>query len=342
VVTGASGFLGSRIVRSLDPVRGIVRSPGPDPVNGVPLIAADLSKPLPPETLAGAHVVVHAAAETAGGFDAHQRNTIEATRHLLHAMHASGVTRLVLVSSLSVLRPPRTPWECQDEATPRPADARPLGAYVWGKSVQEELVEKEAPTLGISTRIIRPGALIDAHEPTLPGLMGRRLFGRWHLGLGRPGTPIAVCDLDKCAAAIAWCATHFDEAPPVVNLFDPTIPTRGALAAHLRERGWDGRMAWIPISSIALALTAVRAGLSIARGRGPERLAAWSILRPRRYDPAASQSLLAAAAHANRSVEASNAGDASHSRRRSVFCVSAGRCFVESRPEPSSLMGEPT
>ena len=308
----------------------------------MPLIAADLSKPLPPEALAGAHVVIHAAAETAGGFDAHQRNTIEATRHLLHAMQASGVTRLVLVSSLSVLRTPRTPWERQDEATPRPADARPLGPYIWGKSLQEELVEKEAPPLGISTRIIRPGALIDAHDPTLPGLMGRRLFGRWHLGLGRPAVPIAVCDLDRCAAAIAWCATHFDEAPPVVNLFDPTIPTRGALAARLRERGWDGRMVWVPISSIALALTAVRACLSIARGRWPERLAAWSILRPRRYDPAASRSLLAAAGHANPRVEAARAGDASHTCRRPVLCVSGGRCFVESRPEPSSLMGEPT
>src|SRR5436309_2719838 len=115
--------------------------------------------------------------------------------------------------------PPRTPWERQDERTPRPKDSRPLGPYTWGKCLQEELVEREAPALGIATRIVRPGALLDWNDPVLPGLMGRRLFGRWHLGLGRPGLPIAVCDVARCAEAIAWCATQFDEAPAIVNLF---------------------------------------------------------------------------------------------------------------------------
>ncbi|HET9271674.1 MAG TPA: hypothetical protein VFO31_26030, partial [Vicinamibacterales bacterium] len=35
---------------------------------------------------------------------------------------------------------------------------------------------------------------------------------------------------------------------------------------------------------IAFGLTAARTVLSLARGRRPEPLAAWSILRPRRYD----------------------------------------------------------
>ena len=100
-------------------------------------------------------------------------------------MHEAGVERLVLVSSMSVLRPPRTPWERQDEHTPRPDDPERFGPYVWGKSRQEELVEREAPALGIAVRIVRPGALIDWREPELPGVMGRQLFGPWHLALGR-------------------------------------------------------------------------------------------------------------------------------------------------------------
>jgi predicted dehydrogenase/nucleoside-diphosphate-sugar epimerase len=294
VVTGARGFLGSRILRSLPSARGIGRAPKADG-NGAQWVVADLSRPLPAGALDGADVVVHAAAETAGAFDAHQRNTIDGTRHLLEAMQASGVSRLVLVSSLSVVRPPRSPWERQDERTPRPADPRPLGPYAWGKSRQEELVEREATRLGIATRIVRPGALIDTEDPSLPGLMGRRLFGRWHLGLGRPGLPIAACGVDRCAGTIAWCAMHFDAAPPVVNLFDPSMATRGALAARLRERGWDGRIVWVPISAIALGIVAARTCLSLAQGAWPERLAAWSILRPRRFDSTISTSLLAAA-----------------------------------------------
>lgn len=294
-VTGARGFLGSKVVRALGRARGIGRTADVDRPPAVEWITADLSSPISSDVVAGVDVVVHAAAETAAGFDGHQRNTIDATRHLLHAMHEAHVTRLVLVSSLSVLRPPRTRWERQDERTPRAGEARRLGPYVWGKTEQEALVEREAPALGIQVRVIRPGALIDWSDPELPGLMGRRLFGRWHLGLGRSSFPIAVCDVDRCADAIAWCATHFDEAPAIVNLFDPSSATRGAVLRRLRDDGWTGRVVWVPISLVSLGLVAAHAMLALGRGRRPQQLAAWSVLRPRQFDARAAARLLDAA-----------------------------------------------
>jgi predicted dehydrogenase/nucleoside-diphosphate-sugar epimerase len=305
VLTGAGGFLGHAIARQLAPVRSVVRSASSMNASLEAPVVADLGDGLPTSALADARVVVHAAAETAGGFEAHERNSIDATRQLLHAMSVAGVSRLVLVSSLSVIRPPLTPWECQNEHTPRPADPRRLGPYTWGKSLQEELVEREASQLGIATRIVRPGALIDLRDPALPGLMGRRLVGDWHLGLGRPGLPIAVCDVEQCAQVIAWCATHFDEAPPIVNLFDPSVSTRRLLIQRLRMQGWQGRMVWVPISVIAAAFASVRTALAIAGGRLPERLAVWSILRPRRYDPRLATKLLDAVAQHN-DAEAEN------------------------------------
>jgi nucleoside-diphosphate-sugar epimerase len=293
-VTGARGFLGSEIARVLGCVRGIGRAANPDDPHVHEWTVADLSQGAPAAALAGAGVVVHAAAETSGDFAAHQRNTIDATRHLLRAMHDAGVRRLVLVSSLSVLRPPRTPWERQNEATPLPADSARFGPYSWGKTEQEALVAREAPALGIAVRIVRPGALVDSADPSLPGLMGRHLFGRWHLGLGRPRLPIAVCEVGRCAEAIAWIVTNFDAAPPIVNLFDPEVATRGAFVARLRQQGWTGRIVWLPISTMALAIVSARASLSILRGRWPSRFAAWSILRPRRYDDRITTKVLAA------------------------------------------------
>lgn len=294
-VTGAGGFLGSEICRALPRARGIGRRTPPGDLHAEHWCTADLGAWLPCEAVAGAQVVVHAAAETAGGYDAHQRNTIDASRHLLRAMHGAGVKRLILVSSLSVIRPPRTKWERQDERTPRAAD-RSLGAYAWGKSRQEELIEQEAAALGIATRIVRPGALVDPRAPSLPGVMGRRLFGRWHLGLGRPSVPIAVCEVERCAQVIAWCATHFEAAPPIVNLFDPSVATRGELLERLRATGWDGRMMWMPISALACALIAARTAIALSNMRLPDRLAAWSILKPRRYDATLSRQLLDAVA----------------------------------------------
>ncbi len=307
VVTGARGFLGAEIAQALSPVRGIGRTANPQNTNVDEWVAADLSGEVPAGVVAGADVVVHAAAETVGSFDAHQRNTIDATRNLLRAMRSAGVTRLVLVSSLSVLRPPRRPMEHQDERTPRPEDPRVLGSYVWGKCLQEELVEREAPALGIATRIIRPGALLDRQEPALPGLMGRRVFGRWHLALGRPGLPIAVCDVERCADAIAWCATHFDEAPPIVNLFDPAVTNRGELVALLRARGWNGRLLWLPIALVTPGLLAARAVLSLVRGGLPERLATWfAYLRPRSYDARVATAVLAAVRRDTRPLQATD------------------------------------
>ena len=300
VLTGARGFFGREIARALAlrgfRVRGISRSPDVDEQSVHEWRALDLSRAVPPEAFTGAAVVVHAAAESEGGYPGHQRNTIDATRNVLQAMQAADCSRLVYVSSLSVLRPPRTPWERQDERTPlAPPDAREFGAYAWGKTEAERVVAAEAPAHGIETRILRPAALVSRSYPEIPGLLGRRLFGRWHLGLGRPGLPLAVCDVRRAAAVVGWCAEHFDEAPPVANVIDDAIPTRGRLLQAFRAHGWRGRTVWIPIVIFAALLTAVRVALALATLRLPTRLAVWSIFRPRRYDTSLAGRLLAAA-----------------------------------------------
>src|SRR3989441_10293605 len=147
------------------------------------------------------------------------------------------------------------------------------------------------------TRVIRPAALVDWTNPEMPGLVGRRLFGSWHLGFGRPGLPFAVCEVGRAAAAVAWCAEQFAQAPAVVNLFDPTIPTRRRLLELFRSHGWRGRMVWLPIPVFALLVTTARFALRLARLRVRSRLAVWSSFPPRRYDPALSAKLLDAAQH---------------------------------------------
>src|SRR2546426_8587907 len=121
-------------------------------------------------------------------------------------MCAAGVSRLVYVSSLSALRPPRTPWERQDERTPiAPPDAREFGSYAWGKTEAERAVAAEAASLGIETRVIRPAALVDWTNPEMPGLVGRRLTSpgisglvqstsaaRREIGRGHGCTPVTL------------------------------------------------------------------------------------------------------------------------------------------------------
>jgi len=300
VVTGAGGFFGKSIARALAGrgfrVRGIGRSEPPDDPHVHEWVRADLGRPLPAEALRGASVVVHAAAETAGGFDAHQRNTVDATRHVLAAMAAARVQRLVHVSSISVLRPPASLREIQDEATPLAPRAERLGPYTWGKCESEMLVTAAAREKTVDARILRPGALVDWTRPETPGLVGKRLFGRWHLGLGRPGLPFAVCAVADAGEAVAWCAARFERAPAIVNLMDPVVTTRRQLLRAMRDHGWRGRVVWVPIGLLAATaktLMRVIALLRRDRGRPPD---VWSVLRPRRYDPAVSARVFAALA----------------------------------------------
>src|SRR5260370_25010180 len=167
-------------------------------------------------------------------------------------MSAAGVRRLIYVSSISVLRPPRSLRERQNEQPPLARRAERLGAYTWGKCAAEELVAAAGRDLQV--RIVRPAALIDWSATDLPGLLGRRLFGRWYLGLGRPGLPFAICDVEQAGAVVAWCAAHFGEAPPGVNLIDPGLTTRGRFLDALRNHCSRRRILWGPVSLPAGAL----------------------------------------------------------------------------------------
>ncbi|HET9387901.1 MAG TPA: Gfo/Idh/MocA family oxidoreductase [Gemmatimonadales bacterium] len=312
VVTGARGFFGRAITRQLAQrgyrVRGISRSAEFEDPNVHEWLALDLSRSVPAEAFAGAEAVVHAAAASSGDYDAHQRHTLDATRNVLHGMRAAGVSRLVYVSSISVLRPPRTPWEEQNEQTPLTGAAdRQFGSYVWGKSGAERIVAAEAGALGIETKVIRPGALVDWAHLEPPGIMGRRLFGRWHLGFGRPGLPIPVCEVGRAAAVIAWTVAQFADAPPVLNLLDPAIATRRRLLEEFRRHGWRGHVAWVPLPLFAGLVHVARYALAATKLRRPAPLALYGILRPRRYNTALSEQVLGEAMrhHPGADVESS-------------------------------------
>jgi len=301
-LTGAGGFFGRAIASELARrgfrVRGVGRSPAPANSACAEWVRADLSRDSLADALNDADVVVHAAAETNGGAEAHQRNSVDATRRLIEAMQAAGVRELVHVSSISVLRPPRHPWERQDERTPVATNPEPLGPYTWGKCASEALVTRAQEEGRIAARIVRPAALIDWNELELPGLVGKRLFDRWHLGLGRPGLPFAAVDVEQAAAVVAWCASDFASAPPVVNLFDDAIPTRARLLRMYRDCGWNGRMVWVPISALACAISLARFVFGIVQGQKPAPLSVWGILQPRRFDATISRSVLREAAQA--------------------------------------------
>ena len=248
LVTGGTGFLGRRVVLELRTngygVRVVARRmPGPSQqIAGVEYLCADLSRPLPPPVMAGVSVVAHCAAETAGGQKEHQRNSLAATQYVLEAAARAGVTRVINVSSLAVLK---RAGGALDEETPVDSGNLERGPYVWGKAEAERTACDLGKSLNIQVKTIRPGPLVNYDEFTPPGRLGREI-GPVFVAVGGKRAPLSVCDVATAARVIRSYVDDFDAAPERVNLVEVPPPQRRELAARLRAIRPDLRVVWVP------------------------------------------------------------------------------------------------
>ena len=251
LVTGGSGTLGAAVVKELRgrgwAVRAVSRRvPAPSARQaGVKYLAADLGEPLDPGLFADVVTVVHCAAETGGDKTAHERNTIAATRNVMVAAASAGAKRFVHISSIAVLKPRKTVGGIADERSPVDRGNLARGPYVWAKAESECDVIENAPTLGLSARVVRPGPLVDfdAYEP--PGRLGREL-GPVYVAVGPRNGRLSLCAVRTAALVIRSIVEDFDAAAAVINLVEPEAPTRRELLSlWLRQRP-DLRKVWLP------------------------------------------------------------------------------------------------
>lgn len=264
VVTGGTGFLGREVARALlaagEQVRVVARRTPPEweKIPGVTYIVADISRPIAAEVMVGAQAIIHCAAETAGGWDQHQKNSVSATEEVLQAAFLANVKRVIHISSISVLAVPARGDRLTDGGALE-TNSRSGGPYAWGKIESERLAVNRCKDLGLDLRIVRPSALVDYRHFDPPGLLGKRI-GNIFVAVGMPGHRLGVVDVVFSAQTLAWIVRHFDEAPPVLNLFEPELPTKRELLVRLRRANPDLTFVWLlpvillPLSWVAIAL----------------------------------------------------------------------------------------
>ncbi len=171
LVTGASGFVGCRVVETLvlrekRPVRALVHNPGSAARLArlpVEIIQGDLKDPeVARRAVEGCEAVIHCAIGTAWG----QRReifavTVGGTKHLADAARAAGVSRFVHLSSVA-LHDPEVPGVL-DESTPI---SPPRGDdYAESKSAAEMEVLRAAAS-GLPAVIFRPGCVFGPFSQT--------------------------------------------------------------------------------------------------------------------------------------------------------------------------------
>ena len=253
VVTGANGFIGARVVKTLldfgfRRVRCFVRPSsdlgrlhgvvGSDRASSVEILEGNLLSPDDcARAVTDASVILHLAAGMDKSFAGCFMNSVLTTRNLLDAaVHGRTLKRFVNVSSFAVY----SNWELSygalfDESVPLESHPQErFDAYGYAKLKQEQLVRTYHERFGVPFVIVRPGAVFGPGTRSLTGRIGLDTFGLFlHLG-GSNRIPFTY--VDNCAEAIVRAGLIPGIDGEAFNVVDDDLPTsRSVLRRYKRD-----------------------------------------------------------------------------------------------------------
>jgi len=254
LVTGASGFIGAKVVEILleygfSNLRCFVRpSSRLDRLENtlrrfsaggcVELFAGDLVSPDDcARAAAGTSIVYHLAAGFDKSFAGAFMNSALATRNLLDAFLQRGqAKRFVNVSSFAVYSNRTLKRGAPlDETSPlEDAPQERYDAYAFGKLKQEEVVHEYGRTRGLPYVILRPGTVFGPGKKNLSGRVGIDTFGFFiHVG-GSNVLPLTF--VDNCAEAIVLGGLVPGVDGEVFNVVDDELLTSTQFLKAYKQR----------------------------------------------------------------------------------------------------------
>lgn len=263
LVTGATGFIGCRVVESLvdrgfrnilcfarpsselEGIEAIIerRSPGAR----IEIFKGNLlSRPDCEAACKNVAIILHLAAGTGEkSFPDAFMNSVVATRNLLEAgLRFTRLRRFVLVSSFAVYTN-RQKSRRLDESCPIEEHPERRGdAYCYAKVKQEEIVTEYAKNLGVPYVIIRPGSVYGATTTEITGRVGLGTFGLF-LHLGGSNT-IPFTYVENCADAIALAGLVKGVDGEVFNVVDDDLPSSREFLRQYKEHVRCFRSVYVP------------------------------------------------------------------------------------------------
>jgi len=267
LVTGASGFLGRRVVEELlrrghEP-RALVRAATDTSGlwNGrVEVVRGDVRVPATLRDVArGADAVIHLAGAITGDPDQDFTTAVVGTEQLIAAVDGTPVRRIVVASSITVYD-----WSAAHgtvtEDTPTVMDPWPRGGYTVAKLWQERVARRGAEAAGVELTILRPGFIWGPGREQVAGV-GLSVGLVYLVVTGRHRLPLT--HVDNCADCFVTALEDPRAAGRVFNIVDGrgTGPWRYA-GIYLRGTARSGVRLPVPYPVVR---SAARLASTIAR-----------------------------------------------------------------------------
>lgn len=239
LVTGGTGFLGSRVILALakkgsDKIRCFVRDNTSETIfdsllvetenQNIELFKGNFNSMDDWErSLEGVHSVIHLAASTGGSVPVQIANTVVGSEHLFKACIKSKIKRFVLCSSLGVLKASALKkFDVVDENCPFEDKPELRDPYSYAKIIQEKVAWDYYEKENLPLVVIRPSVIFGPPQPILSARIGISLFGIFlHLG-GNNTMPLTY--KDNCADAIVQAAFVKDIEGQIFHISDDDLP----------------------------------------------------------------------------------------------------------------------
>jgi nucleoside-diphosphate-sugar epimerase len=249
LLTGATGFIGSHVLRRLLEHEGRIRVYAlPETVHDlqqsdrVEVVTGDLQEEAGlAEALQDIETVYHLAGVLPGSsYDDLMRVNVHSTENLLRACgRAGGVLRFVFTSSVAVYGTASSPeeWPFSEVSPLQPRGIQRLRLYGLSKVAAEGLVQRYAQEFGFEYVILRP--------PTVYGLGSQRTESlvEWVLTEPRAGYHTLVdpytqlLHVRDLAEVVALAGTHSEAANEIFNVAGMEVVTYRNLVTMIRRLG---------------------------------------------------------------------------------------------------------
>lgn len=264
MVTGATGFLGGHLVRSLVQegfeIAALVRPTSKlssELREHATLVEGDLSSGESlEEALAGADIVFHCAALTTNrtSWQAQYKTNIRGTERVLQTALRAGVKRVIHISSVLVYGlEPLDGDAAFTETSPYVENPEKWGYYVRSKSAADELALAFSQENGLPVTVMRLGILYGPGGG-LPGQQPLGRLGPVRLVVGNGRNVLPFTYVENAVDCVLLAATSDVAAGQVYNVVDePQISGRDALAERARLTGDRPMIVRVPASLLLFA-----------------------------------------------------------------------------------------